>query len=127
MDRAYHSIRKRLVTLGPASFLTLALLLPSLVVAQDYTGFRGKVTDPSGAAVVGATIKATESQYGRTFSTVSNDVGDYELRGVLPGTYTLEVTAASFEKYVNTGVIVYARDVRRVDVKLNVGEVTSTI
>jgi hypothetical protein len=104
-----------------------SLLAPSSTQAQDFSGFRGRITDPSGGAVVGAEIKATEEKSGLTQSTVSNEVGDYELRGILPGTYTIEVVLPGFKKYQNTGVIVYGRDVRRVDIQLELGEVSSTV
>ena len=130
----------RLVTFLLAGVLGW-LWVPTTVGAQDFTGFRGRVTDPSGAAVVGATIKvqdftsfgvgsgltAVEEKSGMTQSTVSNEVGEYELRGILPGTYTMEVELQGFKKYVNSGVIVYARQPRRVDVQLQLGEVAESI
>ncbi|MFN0165369.1 MAG: carboxypeptidase regulatory-like domain-containing protein [Bryobacteraceae bacterium] len=109
------------------AMLALLALTTPYANAQDYAGFRGTVTDPSGAAVTGATITATDEKSGRAQKTTSNDAGEYELRGILPGTYTIEATLPSFRKYQNTGVLVYARYVRRVDIKLEVGELTSTV
>src|SRR5438094_6187427 len=112
--------------------LVLACILPTVMIpalheAQDFSGFRGRITDPSGAVVSGATIKVTEEKSGLTKSTVSNELGEYELRGIFPGTYTMEVELTGFKKYQNKGVIVYGRDVRRVDVKLELGEVATTV
>ena len=103
------------------------LLLPGWLTAQDFTGFRGLVTDPTNAAIPGAEVKATEEQAGLTHSTVTNDAGDYELRGLLPGTYTIEISLSGFKTYQNKGVIVYARQVRRVDAKLEIGQVAETV
>ncbi|MSO22389.1 MAG: carboxypeptidase regulatory-like domain-containing protein [Acidobacteria bacterium] len=112
--------------------LVLACLLPTVMIpalseAQDFFGFRGRITDPSAAIISGAAIKVTEEKSGLTKSTVSNELGEYELRGIFPGTYTMEVETTEFKKYQNKGVIVYGRDVRRVDVKLELGEVSTTV
>src|SRR3989442_1421084 len=44
---------------GPVCMLAGLLLTTSRAAAQDFAGFRGTVTDPSGAAVVGVEIKLT--------------------------------------------------------------------
>src|SRR5215831_12849492 len=69
------------------------------IYAQDTGAFRGKVTDPSGAAVPGPEIRVTDEKLGVTKSTVANEEGDYELGGLTPGTYTIEVELSGFEKY----------------------------
>ena len=58
---------------------------------------------------------------------MTTEVGDYELRGLDNGTYTIAVTLPGFKRYVNTGVVVYAGDVRRVDVELEIGEQATEI
>lgn len=103
------------------------LMFSTQLAAQDFAGFRGRITDPSNAVVVAAEVKATEEKSGSARTTASNQDGEYELRGILPGTYTIEVSLTGFKKYENKGVIVYARDVRRVDVQLALGEVSSTV
>jgi len=95
--------------------------------AQDFTGFLGRITDPSGAPIVSAQIKATEETSGLSNTAVSNELGDFELRGILPGTYTVEVELQGFKKDVNRGVVFYARQPRRLDVQLEIGEVTQSL
>lgn len=107
--------------------LVVLLLLTTQLEAQDFAGFRGRVTDPSGAVIVGAEIKATDEKTGRVFTATSNQKGEFELRGIMRGTYTIEATQTGFKKFENKGVIVYARDIRRVDVQLELGEVSSTV
>jgi len=109
------------------ALLLCCLLIPPLADAQDFTGLRGAVTDPSGLPVPAASIKVTQEGSGFTKSTASNELGEYELRGILPGTYTMEVEVRGFKKYINQGVIVYSREVRRVDVQLTIGEFTDSI
>ncbi|MSO21783.1 MAG: hypothetical protein EXQ58_00715 [Acidobacteria bacterium] len=104
-----------------------ALLITPNVLAQDFTGIRGAVKDPSGAAVAGVKVSVKEEAKGLTGETVSNASGDYELRGILPGKYTVTAELSGFKKFENTGVIVYAQQPRRVDITLAVGEVVETI
>src|SRR5882724_13272691 len=95
--------------------------------AQDFTGFHGRVTDPSGAAAPAVIVKVTEETRGFVNTAKANEVGDYTLQGILPGSYTIEVEMPQFKKYRNMGVIVYARQSRRVDIKLDLGDVVQTV
>ena len=95
--------------------------------AQDFTGFHGRVTDPSGAAAPAIIVKVTEETRGFVNTAKANEVGDYTLQGILPGSYTIEVEMPQFKKYRNMGVIVYARQSRRVDIKLDLGDVVQTV
>ena len=96
-------------------------------LAQDFAGMRGTVVDETGAVVIGVDVTAKEENSGLSYATVTNEVGEYELRGLTPGTYTLMAQLAGFKKYENTGVIVYAYQVRRVDIPLEVGQVEQTV
>lgn len=70
--------------------VVVCILAVPLATAQEHGGFRGKVTDPTGAIVVSADVTATSESTGLGNSTVTNEVGDFELRGLAPGSYTLE-------------------------------------
>ncbi|MBM3801333.1 MAG: hypothetical protein FJW26_03365 [Acidimicrobiia bacterium] len=107
---------------------TLAVLLvPRGIYGQDFTGLRGLVKDPSGALAVGVKVSVKEEAKGLTHETTTNDAGEYELRGILPGKYTVTAELSGFKKFENTGVIVYAQQPRRVDITLQLGEVAETL
>ena len=113
---------------GFVAFLTLALSLSSSpLLAQEYSGVHGNVEDETGARVTQVEITATEESTGITRSTVSNEVGIYELRGLRPGSYTLTAELAGFKAYTNSNVIAYAGRPRRVDILLEVGDIQDTI
>jgi len=116
---------------GWVSLLTLLVLLAwsqGIGVAQvTYGTFRGLVTDPSGAGIPGASITATEKTRGFTKTVVSGPDGIYEIPSLLEGTYTLTAELQGFKKYVNDNLVLYARDLRRADIQLEVGEVTQEI
>ena len=106
----------------------VGLLVTSLLPAQtQFTGLRGDVTDQSDLPVPGADIVATNEATGLKRSTITNDFGQYELRALVSGTYTVVVEMSGFKKYINRGVIVYSAEVRRVDVRLEVGDLAESV
>jgi len=75
---------------------TLLVIFLSLIayVADAQTGaLSGKVTSSTGAPVEGATITLKELDK----KTLTNDKGQYELRSVKPGTYTLVISSVEIE------------------------------
>src|SRR6266404_5268974 len=81
--------------------LVLAILIVlSLAVAssaQTYRGaINGSVTDPSGAVVPNAQVKAKEKSMGIEHSTISTSDGQFAFQDLPVGTYSVVVTAAGF-------------------------------
>src|SRR6185437_8285676 len=74
--------------------ITLAAALP--LAAQTATGtLRGRVTDPSGAVIQGASITAIAADGKKTTAT-TNHSGVYEIKGLAPGKYTVSTVAKGF-------------------------------
>src|SRR5690348_4647388 len=59
----------------------------------------GEITDPSGSAVPGATVTATQTETRFVRSTVSGVNGAYVMPNLPIGPYVLEVTASGFASY----------------------------
>ena len=112
-----------------AAFFALILSLSSLpLLAQmQFTGVRGNVEDETGARVTQVEITATEEGTGLSRTTISNELGIYELGGLPPGTYTISAELAGFKTYSNSGIIIFASRPRRVDITLEVGDITDSI
>jgi hypothetical protein len=77
---------------------TLAVILCSgTAAAQTSTAtLSGVVTDESKAVVPGVLITATDPSTGRTYTTVTNERGEYRLVNVAPGTYTIRAELVGF-------------------------------
>src|ERR1700730_4096029 len=84
----------------------------------------GTVTDASGAAVPGAGVTIQSVQTNQSRSTKANDVGNYEFSFLPIGSYTLTVEAAGFQKAEVTPFQLSVDQTARVNVQLNVGEVS---
>jgi Carboxypeptidase regulatory-like domain/Peptidase family M1 domain len=93
MPEEYMNHRKSLVVL----LVTLLLIAAPTFVTHGAGGrIEGKITDPKGAAIVGATITITESATSQSFSAVTDDQGHYKIEGLPPGNYSLVVSAKGF-------------------------------
>ncbi len=100
-------------------FLFVALFLcVSRAQAQSETGtLRGTVTDPSGAAVVGATITVTSSS-GQATTVTSNATGAYDVRGLAPGQYQVTSDASGFQQFQNPAVVIAGGQAKTLDIPL---------
>jgi hypothetical protein len=80
--------------------------------AQAPSGvLRGQVTDPSGAAITGATVVMTPAA-GAPIAVQSNAQGMYEFKALAAGTYSLTVSAAGFTLYENDSVAIADQPLR---------------
>ena len=96
--------------------------------AQEVTAsITGTVTDPSGAAVPGATVTATSQERGLTFTDVSNDSGLYRIAQLPVGTYTLKVEKSGFALASHAPFVLAVNQVARVDVGMKVGQTSETV
>ena len=105
-----------------------ALIVPSHASAQAVTGtLLGNVTDSSGAGVPGATVTVTEVQTNISRSAVSNDAGYFIFASLQNGTYTVDAELTGFKKVVRQNVKVDVNTTIRVDMKLEVGQLTEAV
>src|SRR6185295_16825347 len=85
------------------------LLCAGLAWAQMNTGeIAGSVRDPSGAVLPGAAISAEQFGTGQTFTSVSNNSGEYLFPQLPSGTYTLRAGAPNFKQAVLGTVDIHA-------------------
>jgi outer membrane receptor protein involved in Fe transport len=114
-------------------FLTLiaGLSLVSVGVLHGQTAVTGAiagyVSDASAAAVSGAELKATNTDNGAMFTTVTNDDGVYSFPSLIPGTYSIAIKKEGFAQFVRSGIRVDAGTPVRIDAKLVVGTVTTAV
>src|SRR5437016_2034166 len=80
------------------AFLFL-LAIGSATVAAQTRELRGRVTDETGAYIVAAAVLLDDGQ-GHTFTTQTDQQGNYRLNAVPPGSYSLTVTSESFAKSI---------------------------
>src|SRR5215469_16574912 len=90
-----------------AQFVVLAIALAAIMTGTprlnaQVTGatFTGKVTDTAGSVVVNAQVELIKDSTATHRMTTTNDSGSYTIPNLVPGTYTVTVTASSFAPMV---------------------------
>ncbi|MFB3902910.1 MAG: carboxypeptidase regulatory-like domain-containing protein [Acidobacteriota bacterium] len=109
-------------------FCTLLLVSTGSLLGQIPQGqVLGTVFDATGAVVPGASVVLLDEQKGTTQTTLTNDSGVYTFSYLNSGVYTVTVEMPGFKKAVYSGNQVQVGEKKRVDVRLEVGEVTNTV
>ena len=89
----------------------------ALAAQSPTASIRGQVTDPSGAAVAGATVLLTTPSGGST-DTVTNNEGFYEFKDLAPGSYEIKAVAKGFALFDKIGIALAADQSLRVNLPL---------
>src|SRR5664279_3783115 len=112
--------------------IVVAIVLFGLVAlnanAQTFRGaINGTVTDPSGAVVAGAQVKALETATGIEHSTVSTTDGQFSFQDLALGIYKVTVTANGFPPYAVDKIEVVAGQNYTINVKLKLETQATTV
>jgi hypothetical protein len=94
--------------------------------AQEAT-IVGSVTDQTGLAIPNVTITLLNSDTGQSQVVSSNDSGQFVVPGVRIGTYSVKAENKGFKTWSTTGLMVRVGDRARVDIQLQIGNVTDSI
>lgn len=111
-----------------AALAVVLLAVPSHAQISSSTGsIQGTVSDPSGSAVVGAKVVATNTQTGVRTETQSGSDGSFAIPFLLPGTYKVEVESEGFRKAVLTDILVQVTKTTVANAKLEIGQVSAEV
>ncbi|MCZ2157087.1 MAG: carboxypeptidase regulatory-like domain-containing protein [Bryobacterales bacterium] len=117
---------------APWAFLLIALAVVSLICVPAYAqvlygSIVGTVGDPTGAVVPGAEVKVTNNATGLSRETTTDAQGRFSMPSLLPGSYDITVTSTGFSSLTREGVDVTINTVSRVDLRLQVGQVSEQV
>src|SRR5438270_6101206 len=108
--------------------LVMFLIGAQAALAQDVTAtITGTVMDPSGAAVVGATVTAKSVERGTIFKAESNESGIYRISQLPVGNYDLRIEKNGFQTSLYPAFALVLNQIARIDVQLKVGQVSETV
>jgi hypothetical protein len=114
--------------LSTVKFLTVSLLLVAPLAAQDARGsVVGRVTDPSGAVIPTAEVRATNAATGVAATGQANENGNFTIPYLVPGRYTISAEITGFKKFVRENVQVRVNDVVELNIQMSVGDVTEAV
>ncbi len=108
-------------------FALLSAAFSALAQVGGTGSIGGNVTDPSGAAVVGAEITATNIATGEPTVRKSTGSGNFVLPLLTPGEYSVTVKAQGFQTLTQLHVVVDALASVVVNLKLQIGASTQSV
>src|SRR3954467_8255715 len=104
------------------------LVFSGLAYSQTtFASITGTVTDASGSVVPTASVSATNVATNIKSSVKANEAGAYTIPQLIEGTYKVRTEASGFKVMVVDNVVLAARDVRRLDLKMEVGTVETVV
>lgn len=111
-------------------FLLLAvwLLVPTASFGQTFYGSMvGSITDNTGSTIPQASVTLTNLGTSERKVLQTDDTGNYQFVNLAPGQYRIEVEKSGFRRLTREPIAVEVQSAVRIDVSLQVGEVTQTI
>jgi carboxypeptidase family protein len=125
--------RWKMVRLSPrarvcALFALLVVLHAAMAFSQAVTGaILGRVTDTTGAVMLGATVQIQNVDTGFTRSEQTDSEGRYLSRNLPLGSYSVTVQQAGFRTEVRRGVVLTVASEVTINVDLAVGNVQEKV
>jgi hypothetical protein len=95
--------------------------------AQFRASIQGTVTDPDGAVVAGAKLSLKDNQTNNVITTTSDRSGVFNFNALPSDLFTLTASAKGFKQKVIQDLRVIPEQANSVDVKLELGEPTTTV
>jgi len=99
----------------------------ALLAQNPYGRITGRVTDSTGAVVVGATVRVIQLETNVVTATVTSSTGVYDLQNLLPGRYRIIVEMAGFRRHERGPIEVRVGDVVALDITLELGALEETV
>jgi hypothetical protein len=108
---------------------TGVLSFPTNLAAQATTfgAIVGRIVDPSGASVPGAGVKVTNVETNVSREAITDENGDYAVRSLMPGFYSVEVIAQGFQRHKVERIKLDVAQSLRQDFQIAVGQVTEAV
>ena len=93
----------------------------------DRGAIAGRILDSSGAVVPSATVTITNKATGVAVTTSVDSDGEYQVLTLIPGTYSVRVTATGFDSVLRDNINLHVQDHLSINFALKVGSVSTEI
>lgn len=109
------------------SLFLLALSFCPLWGQESRGSITGKVSDPQGAVIPGASVVVTNTETNTITRLTTNATGYFEANLLNPGKYSITVEAQGFRKTVRTGLELSVAGRLDIEFQLQVGTISETV
>jgi hypothetical protein len=117
-------LRGALIAISASALLSAT---PCAMAQAVFGQILGTVTDPTGAAIPGATITVTDVAKGTSVTLTSNGTGEFTVEHLIPDTYNVKISAQGFKAYEQSGLQVFADTAPKVAAVLTIGASGETV
>jgi Carboxypeptidase regulatory-like domain len=107
--------------------MTALLAHPAWAQEADAGTVFGAVTDPTGAAVPGATVVLHNPDNNLSYTAVTNESGEFNFPTVPAGSYEMTAEREGFKKVVHSAFEVHAAEPAHVNIVLEIGDVSEQV
>jgi len=107
--------------------LCFAHAQPAFSQARATAGIYGSVLDPQGAIISGAEVALQHVTTNQTRKVLSNATGEYSFPLLPVCEYRLSAEHPGFKRFQETGILLQVNDNVKIDVRLEVGEVSTEV
>lgn len=110
--------------------IAIVLCSAQLLSAQGGVGnaqLNGTITDQTGSAIVGASIRLHNIATDTAYTATSNDRGFYTIVNVPPGSYELTAASTGFANYKQTGIVLTVGQTATINLGLKVASQGETV
>ena len=121
------TLRPRITTCVFNTILVVLLSSLALFAQGNFGRILGRVTDPTGAVLPGATISIIDKDRGLARSVTSDEAGQFNAPTLIPGTYTVRVEFPGFKTLDRANVMVEVGQEIRVDLTIQPGQQSETV
>ena len=109
------------------ALIAILLLAAPAWAASDRGELQGTVTDPQGALIPGAQVVVRNVDTGVETRLTTNSVGFFYASELVPGNYTVRLTAPGFASLETSGLVVKAGAITAANAEMRVGEAAQSV
>ncbi|WP_446743481.1 carboxypeptidase regulatory-like domain-containing protein [Silvibacterium acidisoli] len=119
---------RRLTALARGIVAVLSLFITATLAAQEFRAtLTGVVTDESGAVMARADVLAINNATQQQYKAATTKQGTYYIPYVIPGEYTVKVSANGFDTQIQDNVLLQASEYRGLNFTMHVGSVSQNV
>jgi Carboxypeptidase regulatory-like domain len=112
-------VKRATQTVSAPPVLFLALSMPVAWAQESRATMSGRGADPQGAVVPDAQVAVRADATGVEQTTKTNGQGNWTVRFLTPGNYSLRVTAPGFKQVERHKIALQTADQKQLDIQLD--------
>jgi hypothetical protein len=109
------------------ALLSGLLLLAPLFGQSTRASLTGRITDPKKAVIIGASVTVINTGTGIHYQGLTNEIGEYYVPDLPPGTYRIEVEKLGFKAVIQAGLILHVQDALEVNFEMTLGSASESV